>query len=266
MVAKNSHSHLNALSLQRTDELIRISQQERNLVIAKNMYATGLAIHIDIGSKNADYIKERLSVALHGIFTHIQDVLVIYFHKAMCKYITLTDTLRNSSQRLYQVNIFLIVCRNFHTVIGRCRNGNSISLSDCASGIDIQFHRSRLLFARLDSGSSTVRQAQLIGGIHFIACSILLIVSLQNVFVHFEGHRNILLCSFAQFKIEMSGSNLVAKNRNRSKFTCTGGRLYIAIHAIHSIQLVTVAGVDDNIIFTTGEAYSCTCKSHCQQA
>ena len=32
MVAKNSHSHLNALSLQRTDELIRISQQEGNLV------------------------------------------------------------------------------------------------------------------------------------------------------------------------------------------------------------------------------------------
>ena len=81
------------------DELIRISQQEGNLVIAENMYATGLAIHIDVGSKNADYIKERLSVALHGIFTHIQDVLVIYFHKAMCKYITLTDTLRNSSQR-----------------------------------------------------------------------------------------------------------------------------------------------------------------------
>ena len=27
-------------SLQRTDELIRISQQERNLVIAENMYAT----------------------------------------------------------------------------------------------------------------------------------------------------------------------------------------------------------------------------------
>ena len=115
VVTQDSHIDLDTLCLQRTDELIGILQQERHLVVAEYMNASRFIIHIDVGSKDADYIEERLLAVLHGIFTHVQDVFIVHFHKAKSADISLFRV-GNSCQRRHQIDISLIVGRNGHRV------------------------------------------------------------------------------------------------------------------------------------------------------
>ena len=156
MIAQYSHIHLNTFCLQRTNNLISILQQERNLIITKYMCTPCFTVHIDISGKNADYIKKRSPILSHRIFTAVQNIFIIHLYKTKCFNITSSSTHRICRLWLYQINVCLIVGRNSCTTVCCSRNSYSVSCTYRASRIDIQFHRSRLLFTSLHCNLTTI--------------------------------------------------------------------------------------------------------------
>ena len=101
----------NTFCLQRTNNLISILQQERNLIITKYMRTSRFTIHVDISGKNADYIKKRSPILSHRIFTAVQNIFIIHLYKTKCFNITSSSTHRICRLWLYQINVCLIVGR-----------------------------------------------------------------------------------------------------------------------------------------------------------